>query len=115
LDFTWIAPQSVLGLAAGIVMTLLGADVSPQWGLGAKVEMPAYMGMKGAGMSLGPVVLGAHGFTDYPHEFGHTLQSMVLGPFYLLVIGIPSLISAASNPSGHRNFFSEKWADAWAP
>lgn len=112
LDFTWAAPQSVLGLLAGTVLTLLGADVSPQWGMGAKVEMPAYMGNPG-GMSLGPTVIAGHGFSDFSHEFGHTWQSRVLGPLYLLIIGIPSLISAASDPTNHRGFFSEKWADAW--
>ena len=25
------------------------------------------------------------------HEYGHTIQSLILGPLYLLVIGIPSL------------------------
>jgi RHS repeat-associated protein len=112
-DFSWGAPQSILGLGAGIVLTLLGADVTPRWGLGAKVEMPAYMGNPG-GMSLGPVVLAGHGFSDYPHEFGHTWQSRLLGPLYLLIIGIPSLISAATDPGSHSNFYTEKWADAWA-
>ncbi|NMH88794.1 SpvB/TcaC N-terminal domain-containing protein [Flavivirga algicola] len=112
-DFTWGAPQSILGLGAGIVLTLLGADVRPRWGLGAIVEMPAYMGNPG-GMSLGPVVLGGHGFSDYPHEFGHTWQSRLLGPLYLLIIGIPSLISAIVDPGNHSNFYTEKWADAWA-
>src|SRR5207247_3604256 len=55
-DFSYGAPQSLLGLGAGIVLTLLGADVTPRWGLGAKVEMPAYMGNPG-GMSLGPTVI----------------------------------------------------------
>ena len=26
------------------------------------------------------------------HEYGHTLQSLILGPFYLLVIGAPSML-----------------------
>lgn len=115
LDFSWGAPQSVLGLLAGTVLTLLGADVSPQWGLGAKVEMPAYMGNSGRGMSLGPTVLAGHGFSHYSHEFGHTWQSRLLGPLYLLIIGIPSLISAASNPDKHGSFYTETWADAWGP
>lgn len=25
------------------------------------------------------------------HEYGHTIQSLVFGPFYLLAIGIPSI------------------------
>ncbi|MBI3398310.1 MAG: insecticidal toxin complex protein [Deltaproteobacteria bacterium] len=112
-DFSWGALQTTLGLGIGIVFTLLGADVNPRWGLGAKVEMPAYMGNPG-GISFGPVVIGGHGFSDYPHEFGHTWQSRVLGPLYLFIVGIPSLISAASDPASHSSFYTEKWADAWA-
>lgn len=26
------------------------------------------------------------------HEYGHTIQSMILGPLYLLVIGLPSIV-----------------------
>ena len=28
------------------------------------------------------------------HEYGHTIQSLFLGPFYLLVIGLPSVLWA---------------------
>ena len=28
------------------------------------------------------------------HEYGHTVQSMILGPFYLLAVGLPSIIWA---------------------
>lgn len=112
LDFTWGAPQSLMGLVFGIGVILLGADVTPRWGLGAKVELPAYMGGSW-GVSLGPVVVATHGFSDWKHEFGHTWQSRLLGPLYLLIIGIPSIISAGSNPGGHHNFYTERWADAW--
>ncbi len=37
------------------------------------------------------------------HEYGHTIQSLVLGPFYLPVIGLPSLVWAtASKPKLKR-------------
>ena len=29
------------------------------------------------------------------HELGHTIQSKILGPLYLIIIGIPSIIWAA--------------------
>lgn len=112
-DFSWGALQTSLGLGIGAIFVLLGADVSFRGGLGTKVEMPAYMGNPG-GISFGPVVIGGHGFSDYPHEFGHTWQSRVLGPLYLLIVGLPSLISAATDPASHSNFYTEKWADAWA-
>jgi len=116
LDFSWGALQSTLGLGLGIVAVLLGADVSPHWGMGARVELPGYMGISGVdfGFSLGPVVFGSPGFTDWKHEFGHTWQSRALGPFYLFVVALPSLINAALNPADQSGFYTEKWADAWA-
>lgn len=54
------------------------------------------------------------------HEYGHTVQSLILGPLYLLVIGIPSALWAglpalrrkrrAENLS-YFSFFPERWAD----
>jgi len=54
------------------------------------------------------------------HEYGHTIQSLILGPFYLIVIGIPSMIWGFS-PYLHNMrkekqisyfaFFTEKWAN----
>lgn len=51
------------------------------------------------------------------HEYGHSLQSLILGPFYLLVIGLPSLIWAwvykydSNDPLKYYKFYTEKWAD----
>ena len=28
------------------------------------------------------------------HEYGHTVQSLILGPFYLVVVGLPSVVWA---------------------
>jgi len=38
------------------------------------------------------------------HEYGHFLQSLLLGPLYISVIGIPSIL---------KNKFIEGWADKW--
>lgn len=52
------------------------------------------------------------------HEYGHCRQSKMLGWFYLLVIGLPSIIWAVlygpivkPSPNGYYKFFTEKWAD----
>ena len=52
------------------------------------------------------------------HEKGHRIQSKILGPFYLIVIGLPSLIWATLHSSVRRlgtidyfSFYTEKWAD----
>lgn len=53
------------------------------------------------------------------HEYGHTIQSLILGPFYLLIMGIPSTLWGFL-PGAHKkrqagvsyfSFFTEKWAN----
>lgn len=55
------------------------------------------------------------------HEYGHTIQSLILGPLYLIVIGIPSTLWGFL-PNANRmrrekkisyfSFFTELWANA---
>jgi len=54
------------------------------------------------------------------HEYGHTWQSLMLGPFYLIVVGVPSFIwSRSKRCIGMRRekkvpysaFYTERWAD----
>lgn len=53
------------------------------------------------------------------HEYGHTIQSLILGPFYLLAMGIPSTLwgflpmaqSKRKNGISYFSFFTEKWAN----
>lgn len=54
------------------------------------------------------------------HEYGHTIQSLLLGPLYLLVIGIPSSYWGNSRRCIERRryeqlpycaFFTERWAN----
>jgi hypothetical protein len=52
------------------------------------------------------------------HEYGHRLQSALLGPLYLPVIGIPSLIWAllfkgyrTKRQKNYFGFYTEAWAD----
>ena len=54
------------------------------------------------------------------HEYGHTIQSLILGPLYLIVIGIPSTLweflpyyhnKRQAEGRSYFSFFTEKWAD----
>ncbi len=73
-------------------------------------------GIKKGAFSLGPFIFGPMSFTAdeksafFMHEFGHSLQSRLLGPFYLPIIGLPSLLSAALFPKEHN----ERWFEVWA-
>jgi hypothetical protein len=84
--------------------------------MGAKVELPGWMAVSGTqfGFSLGPTVFGSPGFTHWNHEFGHTWQSRLLGPFYFFIIALPSIINAGIHPTSQKGFYTEDWADAWA-
>lgn len=73
--------------------------------------------------SCGSVTLGPYIFlspratdTTVRHEWGHTRQSLILGPLYLIVIGIPSIIWAATHRTIAPNkpydwFYTEVWAN----
>lgn len=53
------------------------------------------------------------------HEYGHTVQSLILGPLYLPVVGLPSLLWAQLPPCrriwredvSYFSFFTEKTAN----
>lgn len=71
----------------------------------------------------GSVTLGRHIFISsradsdtIKHEIGHVKQSQILGPLYLPLIGIPSILWAAVHEKIAPNksyywFYTEKWAN----
>ena len=66
------------------------------------------------GLSLGEYIfLNNNRVASIKHEYGHSIQSKYLGPLYLLVIGIPSLIWAIFGKRGdaYYAFYTERWAD----
>ncbi len=54
------------------------------------------------------------------HEYGHTIQSVILGPLFIFVIAFPSLFWANSRKMeryrakkgiGYYRFYPERWAN----
>lgn len=51
------------------------------------------------------------------HEYGHSIQSLILGPFWLLIIGIPSILWCSLfslriiKNIDYYSFYSERWAN----
>lgn len=54
------------------------------------------------------------------HEYGHTIQSLILGPLYLIIMGIPSTLwgflpwcnkNRRENNVSYFSFFTESWAN----
>ena len=68
------------------------------------------------GLSLGRYIfVNMLNFDLVRHEYGHSRQSKILGPLYLLVIGLPSLIWFKMYRQMWKKsyywFYTERWAD----
>ena len=77
------------------------------------------------GISLGNYIILQESYGDknerkdvWDHEWGHTRDSRMFGPLYLIVIGLPSLIWAwmygsiiPYTDNGYYKFYTEKRAD----
>lgn len=70
------------------------------------------------GISLGPFAFvsnySAKKQETIAHEVdGHTVQSKLFGPLYLLIIGIPSLVHAWFHDY-HKSCYYDYWCERWA-
>ena len=121
LLYLWQLPQNLLGL---LLVYIYGWVIPIDWmGDGCCRLLPSSLiflneRIRG-GISLGRyIILNNALYNDIrssQHERGHSIQSMILGPLYLLVIGLPSLIWAAWWHEGrgvsYYSFYTERWAD----
>jgi len=114
LLYLWQLPQNLLGLA---MMRILSPGMSVRLH-GARILRTDKMR---GGISLGRYILISNLFSspvNELHEWGHVRQSQLLGPLYLPVVGIPSLLWAAWWKPGRKrdyySFYTEKWADRLA-
>lgn len=106
----WQLPQNLLGL---LFFVALRPEHSEKFG-----SATAYFATRMRdGISLGQYIFiqaGRGTPNILCHEYGHCRQSLYLGPLYLLVIGLPSLIHAAlyrPEKGNYYDFYTEKWAD----
>ena len=84
LQWSWGLPQTLAGFA--LYMVHRGSD-HYDYG-GAKVTVWD----RNDGVSLGKFIFAPDDEHMLSHEYGHTKQSLLLGPLYLPLIGLPSLI-----------------------
>lgn len=116
LLFLWQLPQNLVGLGMLLYFKLKG-DLSVRvTNKYSKVYDSKYM--------YGGISLGTFAFIDkyYPqnslvplHEQGHMWDSKVMGPLYLFIVGIPSILNAAFDfTECYYDFFCEAWANKHA-
>ena len=126
LQWTWGVVQNLLGA----LLTLLLCRRPHERFFGAVVTRWKLSGSMSLGMFL---FLGKALFEDAPpeaihrseqrilvHEYGHSIQSLLLGPLYLPVIGLPSLLWANFPPMrrlrskrgiSYYKMYQETWAN----
>jgi len=116
LLYIWQLPQHLLGL-------LLIACVRVHTVSDYKTAKVYRAGI-GWGISLGQyiIVSVSNPSTNLvPHEYGHSLQSRMLGPLYLIVVGLPSItmnmLSSILFLVGYPQFawnYYRRWPESWA-
>lgn len=115
----WEFPQNILGF---IVKKIYRATPYTTY-----KDANVYSWKNGGGISLGKYICVPFKDEDpasfkvqqyIKHEYGHTIQSKYLGWFYLLIIGLPSLIWAGcfewyreKTGASYYDFYTESSAD----
>ncbi len=117
LQLTWGILQNVLGFLVWLYVLFDCPKEKMRFFYGALVTRCNLLSSMSLGMFL---FLGSDDERIIVHEYGHSIQSIILGPFYLFVIGIPSLIWASSPRYIERrkkgrirytSFYPERWAN----
>ena len=116
--FIWQLPQHLLAILYIGYLVMMCKDLGVDSRYKQAIVIPCVM--------RGAVTLGCYVFvglnSEYrktvKHELGHTIQSKILGPLYLIVIGIPSItycslrrIFPSLREKNYYDFYTEKWAN----
>lgn len=129
IQCTWGALQTLLGLGVFLIhyscphQRFYGA-VHTCWTKNSGVSLGMFIFTPGNGRDVSVreemPVRGNASVKLKVHEYGHTIQSLLLGPFYLLVIGIPSMVwfraprlqkLRVQKQIPYSAFYTERWAD----
>ena len=116
--FIWQLPQHIVAIIYFGYLVMMCKDLGVDSRYKQATVIPCIM--------RGAVTLGNYVFvglnSEYrktvKHELGHTIQSKILGPLYLIVIGIPSItycglrrLFPSLRKKNYYDFFSEKSAN----
>ena len=114
-QWTWGIIQNLAGLA----VFLVNIRSRHFWYHGA---VATEWRLKQGSMGMGMFIFLSENSSDKTaiHEYGHTVQSVILGPLYLIVIGLPSLLWCGlpsfkryrkKSGMSYYAFYPERWAN----
>ena len=116
--FIWQLPQHIVALIYFGYLVMMCKDLGVDSRYKQAIVIPCVM--RGA-ITLGNYVfvgLNSEYKETVKHELGHTIQSKILGPLYLIIIGIPSItycglrrIFPSLRKKNYYDFYTEKWAN----
>lgn len=113
--FTWELPQQLFGVGYGWMMNLSGNIDNISHNYGATFIKKRKTG--GPGVALGSVIQLPNEAKEYEflyrHEYGHYIQSQILGPLYVglaIISGFSATVEAIFPSWTHLAFPTEKWA-----
>lgn len=119
IDWVWQLPQNIIGI---LYKKYLGNSISNRM-YDSKNNCYIYIKDSNGGVTLGKYIFVYKRYKDLNwvinHETGHVKQSRILGPLYLFIIGIPSIIWAATHRKIAPNkdyywLYTESWANKLA-
>ena len=116
--FIWGLPQNIIGLVLMIYYKGAGFKLTKYKDAYLMITKHKNIG----GVSLGQFIFLFSDFGEREefvirHEYGHTKQSHLLGPLYLLVIGVPSFIWARYFKDYRKKYnvdYYSFWPERWA-
>ena len=116
--FIWQLPQHIVAIIYFGYLVMMCKDLGEDSRYKQAIVIPCVM--RGA-ITLGNYVfvgLNSEYKKTIKHELGHTIQSKILGPLYLIVIGIPSItycglrrLFPSLRKKNYYDFYTEKWAN----
>lgn len=119
--WVWGLPQNLIGLVMASFFEMRAKIAGVEVYKDSEVF---YINSRFSGaISLGTYIFIFSNYGKYTkkiimHEYGHSIQSKILGPLYLLIIGLPSIIWAGlfekyriKHKISYYSFFTEKWAN----
>ena len=118
IECIWQLPQNLIG---SLYKEFISKDIITRINYDASIY-ECYLTRGGGGLTLGRFIFVNQHFTDLEetilHEIGHVKQSRILGPLYLIIIGIPSISWAglrrlipALKKINYYSFYTERTAN----
>lgn len=118
IEYIWQLPQNLLGM---LYKDCISDDIITRVNCDA-TDYECYLTRNGGGVTLGRYIFINQNYKDLSnvilHEIGHTKQSRMLGPLYLIIIGIPSISWAglrrlipALKKINYYSLYTENWAN----